>query len=57
MFLSKILIHSCMTIYYIMEENIFIVIINKPGLKLIVNKRLRCLQKKNMLDLKLLKEK
>ena len=29
MFLSKILVHLCMTIHYIMEENIFVIIVYK----------------------------
>ena len=70
MFLSKILIHSCMITYYIVEENIFTVIVHKfldqkthcndilkTALKLVVNNRLRCQRKANMLDSKLMREK
>ena len=53
MFLSMIFIDSCMIIYYIVEENIFVVVVVKINGK----KRLRCLRKMNMLDSKTLKEK
>ena len=52
MFLSMIFIDSCMIIYYIVEENIFVVVVKING-----KKRLRCLRKMNMLDSKTLKEK
>ena len=65
MFLSKILIHSCMTIHYFVEKNIFVVIVCKLlehqknwnvvlkiALKLMVNKLLRCLRRANILKLK-----
>ena len=70
MFFSKISIHLCIIMYYIVEENIFVAIVYKLSLqkewsnvtlkiklKLIVNKGLSCLRKVNMLDLKILKEK
>ena len=70
MFLPMILIDSCMIILYIMEENIFVVIVSilllqkkkecvilKNALKLMVNKQLRCLRKVNMLNSKIFKEK
>ena len=44
MFLSVILIDSCMIIYYIVEENIFIFIVKING-----KKRLRCLRKMNII--------
>ena len=69
MFLSKILIHLCMTIHYIVGKNIFVVIykllvqriyrniILKIDLKVMVKKGLRCLRKMNMLNLKIMKGK
>ena len=52
MFWSMIFIDSCMIIYYILEENIFVVVVKING-----KKQLRCLRKMNMLDSKTLKEK
>ena len=52
MFLSMIFIDSCMIIYYIVEENIFVAVVKING-----KKRLRYLRKMNMLDSKTLKEK
>ena len=70
MFLLKISIDSCMIIYYIVKENIFVYIaymislqkniqsiILKIALKLMVTKQLRCLRKVNMLNSQILKEK
>ena len=70
MFLSKILIHLCMVIHYMVEGNIFAGIvcklsaqkkyqnfILKIALKLMVNKGLRFLKKVNTLTSKILKEK
>ena len=70
MFLLKISIDSCMIIYYIVKENIFVYIaymislqkniqsiILKIALKLMVTKQLRCLRKVNMLNSEILKEK
>ena len=51
MFLSKISIHSCMSTHYIMQENIFVVIVYnwhvilKAVLKLMVKEELSCPKK------------
>ena len=52
MFLSMIFIDSCIIIYYIVEENIFVAVVKING-----KIRLRYLRKMNMLDSKTLKEK
>ena len=69
MLLSKILIHLCTTIHYIVEENIFVVIVDelvqktcqhvmlKIALKSMVKKLLRRQKKMDMLNSKAMKEK
>ena len=60
MFLPKFSIDSFMMIHYTAEENITeekLKRLLQIALKLIVNKRLRCLKKMNMLSSKILKEK
>ena len=69
MFLSKILILSCMIILYIVEENIFVDIVykllvqkimlksQKVVLKLMTNKRIIMPKKVNMLNSKTMKDK
>ena len=70
MLVPKILAHTCMIIFYIVEENIFVVIVCSLltqkkyynfilmiASKLIVNKRLRCLKTMNMLDSKNIRRK
>ena len=70
MFLSMVSIDSCMIIHYIVKGNIFVVIVYtsslqkkyenailKIALKLMGNKRLRCLRKIKILNTKVLKGK
>ena len=70
LFLSKILIHSCMIMLYIMEEKNFVVagckllvpkkyvkVLLKTAVKLMVNKLLRSLRRVNILNSKTVKEK
>ena len=57
MFLSKILIRLCMIIIYIVEENIFAVIVCKLTLHLIANKELKYLKKASLLNSKFMKKK
>ena len=57
MFLSKILIRLCMIIIYIVEENIFAVIVCKLTLHLIANKEFKYLKKASLLNSKFMKKK
>ena len=70
MFLSKILIPSCMIMHYIVEENIFVTIVCKLleqqknwnvilniALKFMVNRLLRCLRRVNILNSKIFERK
>ena len=70
LFLSKILIHSCMIMLYIMDEKNFVVagckllvpkkyvkVLLKTAVKLMVNKLLRSLRRVNILNSKTVKEK